>query len=170
MRQRLIIRALCVTLLAALIGGSEARAQESFLGISIMASTPLSDTKTFISKSSLRNVGLDWRFGVHPNATVGLYTGWNVFAQKKDGLLSFAGVDVSGVQLRHVNAIPIMANAHYYFGQQGRTRPYIGANVGTYYTKTRLTLIGASTSVEQNEWHFGVAPEAGLLFPMGGRR
>ncbi len=168
MGQRLIIRALCVMLLAALIGASEARAQNSFLGISYTTSAPVSDTRKFINKFSFRNVGLDWRYRVHPNATVGLYTGWNVFSQKAEGLLNFGGLDVSGTHLRYVNAFPIMVNAHYYFGQQRRIRPYIGANVGTYHTRNRLDMIGTGTRIEQNVWHFGLAPEAGLMFPVGG--
>lgn len=168
MRQRLIIRALCVMLLAALISGSEARAQDSFFGISYTTSAPVSDTKAFINKFSWRNVGFDLRWGVHPKATVGLYTGWNVFSQKTDGLFNFEGVDVSGAHFRYVNAFPFMINAHYYFGKQLRTQPYIGANVGTYWIKNRLDMIGTSTIIERNVLHFGLAPEVGLLFPLGG--
>ena len=69
---------------------------------------------------------------------------------------------ISGTQLRYVNSLPIMATAHFYIGKKRETiRLYAGAGVGTYYMKQRLEI--GLVAFEENHWHFGLAPEAGIL-------
>ena len=70
---------------------------------------------------------------LQPNVSAGLLLGWNVFAEQTDQLISFANAEVSGVQYRYVNAFPIMATAHYYFGgRRNSIRPYVGGGAGTF--------------------------------------
>ena len=96
--------------------------------------------------------------------SVGLYFGWNVFAETTDTLISFSGFDVSGVQYRYINAFPIMATAHYYFGRRRGIRPYLGGGLGTYHSKYRLEI--GQVAFESNQWHLGVAPEVGVIIPV----
>ncbi len=157
------------TLVLVLAAAVEARAQQGFWGLTYMVSTPTGDTKDFTNDFSWRNIGLEGRYPVRPNVTVGLYTAWNVFHERTSRLISTElietgqAIDVSGVQLRHLDAFPIMANVHYYFGNRRSMRPYIGANVGTYYIKHRLEI--GSVAFVDDTWHFGVAPEAGIVLP-----
>ena len=98
------------------------------------------------------------------NISVGLYFGWNVFAEKTDSLISFQRADVSGVQYRYVNAFPIMATAHYYLGQRRGIRPYVGTGLGTIHSKYRLEI--GTVAFEANQWHLAVAPEIGVIIPV----
>lgn len=125
---------------------------------------PLSNTQDFTGGFSWRGIGYDIKKFVKPNLATGLSLGWQVFDQQTDEVISAFGVDVSGDQFRYVNSFPILANASYFFGTHGRPRPYLGANVGVYVMEHRLD-VGLYTIHETNV-HFGLAPEAGIAFPV----
>jgi len=63
-----------------------------------------------------------------------------------------------------MNVVPLMVNSHYYF-YPGMLMPYIGIGLGTYYIETRDFL--GIYYVEEEAWHFGLAPEVGLTVPFG---
>jgi len=60
--------------------------------------------------------------------------------------------------------MPIMVTGHYYFSQ-GSIMPYIGAGLGTYYIESR-DFMGLYYT-QGKDWHFGVAPEAGVVMYLG---
>jgi hypothetical protein len=138
--------------------------QDWLNGVTYQISFPLSDTKDFTNKTSFRGVGLDFRKFVKQNVTVGLAADWNVFHEVTDELIDLNTVnpdrygDVSGTQNRIVNAFPILATAHYYFGRENMFN--IGLGVGTYYVKNRLEI--GVVAINSNNWHFGLAPEIGF--------
>lgn len=58
-----------------------------------------------------------------------------------------------------------MVQAHYYLSNDKYgPRVYLGGGLGTYKVVQR-TNIGV-WSVEDNNWHFGFAPEVGVLLPL----
>jgi hypothetical protein len=61
----------------------------------------------------------------------------------------------------------MMANMHYYFGKRKDLRFYMGANAGLYYILQRLDI--GVWRIDSNNWHFGLAPEAGVLIPLDGQ-
>jgi outer membrane protein W len=162
MTKTLRIVAAALTLLV--VSGAEAKAQEWFWGMEYMVGIPTSDTKGFTNDFSWRNFGIEGRYSMTNNVSLGLFFGWNVFTEQTDSVISFEGIDVSGDQFRYVNSFPIMATAHYYLGRPGGIRPYAGVGLGTYYIENRLD-IGLSSITAKN-WHLGVAPEIGLVFPV----
>ena len=134
------------------------------VGVTYQPAVPLSNTKDFTDNFAWRGIGVDFKRQVKPNLTVGLSAGWQVFDQQTDEVVSAFGVDLSGDQFRYVNSWPILANASYFFGTQGRARPYLAANVGTYIMEHRLEV--GLYAIEETNWHFGFAPEAGIAFPV----
>jgi len=130
-------------------------------------SLPTGDTKAFADDFSWRNIGLEGRKALNENTTVGLAFGWNVFAAKTGEIISFDRIDISGLQFRYVNAFPMLLTLHRYFGQPGGVRPYLGAGVGTYFAEERLEI--GVVALTADAWHFGLAPEAGLIVPVGWR-
>jgi opacity protein-like surface antigen len=159
------IRAIATALFLTLVFSAEGRAQQWFWGFEYMVSSSSGDTKEFVNDFSWRNFGIEGRNLLKDNMSLGLYFGWNVFAQKTDTLISFDGqVDVSGTQFRYVNAFPLMATGHYYFGRRRGTRPYIGAGVGTYYAESRLEI--GTVAFQTKSWHLGVMPEIGVIIPV----
>ncbi len=161
-----ICKIVTVALLLAAIGSTRAEAQQGewFWGLEYMVATPSSDTKNFTDDFSWRNFAIEGRYVASPNWSVGMLFGWNVFYEQTGETISFGGVDVTGEQWRYVNAFPIMATAHYYLRMRGDIRPYIGTGVGTYYIENRMD-IGRSSIVNDN-WHFGLMPEVGVVVPV----
>ncbi|UCG89197.1 MAG: outer membrane beta-barrel protein [Gemmatimonadota bacterium] len=159
------LRVIAAALLLTLVLSAEGRAQDWFWGVEYMVSSSTGDTRDFVKDFSFRNFAVEGRNMVKDNVSVGLYLGWNVFAEKTDSLIEFnEATTVSGVQFRYVNAFPIMATAHYYFGQRRGIRPYVGTGLGTYYAENRLEI--GTVAFQDKNWHLGVAPEVGVVIPI----
>jgi len=126
-------------------------------------------TKDFVSPVSGRGFNVDFRYNVRENISIGAIIGWNYFYEQKDRAVyevTKGGItsDVSAVQNRFLNIIPIVAQGQYRFiSGSSPIIPYGGLAIGTYnvdyenYTSNILD--------EQEAWYFGFAPHAGVLFP-----
>lgn len=172
------VKGIIASLALILVFSGEAKAQDWWWGItyqmSAASSLPTNSDSdvNFIEDYSFRGVGIDARYVASRDAkySIGFNVGWNVLNEKNDfgserNTISLENADVTGTQLRYLNSVPLMANASYYFGSRGGIRPYVGLNAGTYYIERRVD-IGVVGIVEDN-WHFGWAPEVGLVVPLG---
>lgn len=149
----------------ALLLGSGAQAQQWYGAVSYGMSAPVSDTKAFTRGTSWRNFGVDLVAIVNPNTTVGVSFAWNVFNEVTGTVSSIDGTEISGTQFRYINSLPMLVTVREYFRTPGGARPFIGVGVGPHLVKQRVD-VGLWT-VSENTWHFGVAPEVGLLMPVG---
>ena len=143
-------------------------AQQGYGGISWSIATPADELKNYIDETSYRGFGIDFRSFVTKSISVGGYTGWNILDQRVDGTIEFSNGPlngaINGTQIRYVNSFPIMLTSHLHIGgPRSAIRPYIGIGVGTYYVVQRLEM--GVNMIEKNNWHFGLAPEVGVLFP-----
>jgi opacity protein-like surface antigen len=169
---RLLKRALASVALLVGISG-EAQAQDWWWGItynmSATSSLPGSSDSdvSFVDDFSFRGIGLEARYVPTRggNLSYGFSGSWNVLNEKTDEVVNLPGAAISGTQLRYFNAVPLLVNAHYYFGSRGGIRPYAGINAGTYWIERRVD-IGIS-SIKDDNWHFGWAPELGVIVPLG---
>ncbi|UCH65180.1 MAG: outer membrane beta-barrel protein [Ignavibacterium sp.] len=148
---------------------------QSFGSITYNAAVPQDNLRDFVDSESWRGFGVEGRWFQSSNLSFGLSFGWNVFDQRTNTPIQIQGSDivdgenseniratVTGTQIRYVNSFPIMATGHFYIGKKRETiRIYGGAGVGTYHIKQRLEI--GLVAFEENNWHFGIAPEAGLL-------
>ncbi len=172
------IKGTIASLALLLVFTGEAQAQDWWWGITYnMSATsslpPNSDSDiNFIEDYSFRGLGIEARYvpSRDANYSFGFNVGWNVLNEKNEfgterNTISLPNADVSGTQLRYFNTVPLMGNASYYFGDRGGIRPYVGVNAGTYYIERRVD-IGVSAIVD-DAWHFGWAPEVGLVVPLG---
>lgn len=172
------IKGIIASLALVLVFADGAQAQDWWWGISYQmaahSSLPGSSDSdvNFVEDFSFRGIGIDARYVPERGAkySFGFTAGWNVLHERSEfgtdrNTISLPNADVTGTQLRYVNAVPLLANAHYYLGERGGIRPYLGVNAGTYYIERRVD-IGVSAIVDDT-WHFGWAPEAGLVVPLG---
>ena len=160
----LLLMLFCCSLLL-----SEGLAQKHnwFGAATYQISLPVGDTKDFTNSTSFRGVGLDFRYTIEKSTTVGLAFGWNVFNERKTETAQLEGENpgaVTGTQDRFLNAFPIMANVHYYFGERRGIRPYVGLNAGGYYMLQRFEI--GIVGLNEDRWEWGIAPEAGVIFPV----
>lgn len=130
-------------------------------------SFPTGDTKDFISDPSWRGFGLDFRYTVKKNISVGFVTGWNIFYEQVNETTQL-NTDppgaITALTNRYINFVPVMLNAHYYMGERGEYRPYIGLAAGGYYVNQELQ-VGIAT-FQNDSWEWGVAPELGVIVPV----
>jgi opacity protein-like surface antigen len=158
-----IRRLMAIVVLLVPLGAGTAAAQ-SWWSLTYQPAVPTSNTKEFADNFAWRGVGVDFKKQVKPAVTVGLSFGWQVFSQETDEVVSAFGVDVSGDQFRYVNAWPMLANVSYFLGKEGGPRPYLSANVGGYLMEHRLEI--GLVAIEETNFHFGFAPEAGVAIPL----
>jgi hypothetical protein len=173
-----LIKGIAASLAFLLLSGGEAQAQDWWWGItynmSATSSLPGSSggDVNFIEDFSFRGIGIDARYVPESGAkySFGFNASWNVLNERSEfgserNTISLPSADITGTQLRYFNSIPLLANASYYFGERGGIRPYVAVNAGTYYIERRVE-IGVVAITEDN-WHFGWAPEAGVVVPLG---
>ncbi len=158
---------LAVFLLLALCAGA-VNADDAIGVVTYDVSVPLADMKDFIDKTSWRGFGLEGRWLVKPNITLGLMWHWNTFNQTTDELLDIENGNVSGNQFRVLYGSPLMATAFWYPKSpldNPSFMPYLGLGVGAIWMKERLEI--GIVALEESSWHFGVTPEVGVMVPVG---
>ena len=123
-----------VAMTAVLPGGAVAQSWygQWYWGASYSISVPVEKTKDFTADTSYLGFALEGRKVVNDRLTVGTHLGWLVFDSETNEAATLETTTISGKQFRYLNAFPILANAHLYLGQPGKTRPYGGLNVGAY--------------------------------------
>ncbi len=157
-----VIKAIIASLVLLLVSSGEAKAQDWWWGImyemSATSSLPGSSDSdvNFIENFSFRGLGIEARYLPERGGkySFGFNVAWNVLNEKNDfgterNTISLPNADVTGTQLRYFNAVPVLANASYYFGDRGGIRPYLGINAGTYYIERRVE-IGLVAITEDN--------------------
>jgi hypothetical protein len=160
-------RLIMLLVLGGLIASSNASAieGEKLTAVSWNVGLATEDMKTFVDNTSMRGFGLQGRWFVRSRLSLGLLWEWQVFDYSTKEAIETSGITVSGQQYRYVNAFPFLATAHLYLGRPGATRLYVGGGAGAYYIMKRLEI--GLVAIDDDNWHWGVAPEAGLLLPIG---
>jgi len=153
-----------------LAAGSQVQAQEWYWGATYSTGLPLGDQKTFTGGDggqsfSFRGATIEGRKILNESVSAGLSFGWQVFNRSGSLTSTVGNLALTGNQFRYTNSFPMFANMHYYMGQAGAVRPYIGAGVGAIYEERRVDV--NLYSIAQDTWHFAVAPEVGVVFPLG---
>jgi hypothetical protein len=139
-----------------------------FTGITWNVGFPTDETAKFIEKTSYRGFGIDIRSFSSPSFSFGGNFSWNVFDELlRNNTAVLENGAITGTQVRYVNSMPILLNVSYYMGEKrrGELRLVLGLNAGTYYIRQRLDI--GVVSIENDNWHLGVAPEVALWFPIG---
>jgi hypothetical protein len=145
---------------------------QSFLGVlSYSTAMGMGNTGDYVGDYSFKGFQFEGRSFTNRNFTFGGTFGWNIFEQQSSDLIHLEDgdkvSDISGTQARYINSFPMMVNGHYYFmKRRDPVRPFIGLNIGLYYIMQRFQLGIYQKDIDN--WHFGFAPEAGLLIPLGG--
>ncbi|WP_417602321.1 outer membrane beta-barrel protein [Owenweeksia hongkongensis] len=140
-----------------------------YFSLTYSPSLPVGDVANFTGDFSWRGVGIDARFLLNDNVSVGFNTGWNVLREESDGVVSEVIVGenntatISGKRFRFTNSIPVLITTHYHWGDSDEIRPYIGAGAGLYYINQRVEM--GLYAAEEESTRFGISPSAGVMFP-----
>ena len=153
-------------ILLVLVSGAAQAQVGNLTGISYNMAYTGPNTREYIDNYSWRGLGFEYRGVRSENLTVGVSMGWNIFRERTSGMVELDQGAVSGTQTRHLGIYPFLLNTHYYFGTRDDiSRPFIGINAGTYYISQKFDI--GVFEFDKGNWHFGLAPEAGVLLPVG---
>jgi hypothetical protein len=156
--------AICIPSIVLLLAPTSVQAQEWFTGATYDVSFPAGDLQEFIEDPSWLGVSLTFRKQVDRNMTAGLLFGWQVFSERTDETVQLENGAATGTQDRYVNSFPIMLNAHYYLGERGNIRPYVGLNAGGLIVLRRYAI--GIVVLDNDSWEWGVTPEIGAVVPL----
>ena len=144
---------------------STAESQDIFTGISWDIGFPVGTTSDFVTKTSYAGFSFEGKRFIDPDATVGLSIGWNHFSLLTTQTVQIQNGAISGTQVRYLNVVPILLNTNYFLGSKNDDfRPFIGMNIGTYHVYDELDI--GVVALSNNLWHFGLAPEAGIMYQL----
>lgn len=166
------MRAFAVALLLVLATSVEAKAQDWWWQFSYNMGATSGETKDYINQFSFRGMGFQGRKSMNfdNSWSLGFDASWQVFNEQSFGTTELdpeQRSQITGTAFKYINAFPILANAHYYFGQQrrGTSTGFVGLNAGLYYMERRTE--AGLFAVTNDNWHFGAAPEVGVAVPAG---
>ena len=129
-------------------------------------SVPLGDTKDFISNTSLRGFSFEFGRFFTEEISVGFSFAWTVLNESfPRDTYAFEDLTMTGNLYRYINAFSLMAVGRYYFSPDSKFRPYLGLASGAYVIN-KVSDFGVHR-YENKNWHFGLAPEAGIIFGIG---
>lgn len=145
---------------------SAAGYSQSLYSANYTMSFGVGETSEYISNASFRGATFEGRGFITDNVSIGGLFTWTTFYEKLGGqTFTSETTTITGTQYRYINAFPILLQAHYYLGEDKyKPKAYFGGGLGPYKV-TKKTNLGV-WSVEDNYWHFGIAPEVGVLFPV----
>ncbi|HMQ69864.1 MAG TPA: hypothetical protein PKA90_12880 [Ignavibacteria bacterium] len=163
------IKSILIIIITILVSSSSFAQQKGKYLASIYynMSFPVGRTSDFIKDPSFAGVSFDGKQFISNKTAIGLLFGWNVFNKQNDGLQTFPNGAIYGSTASYVNALPFLASATYFpnTSRNAKTKFYMTGYVGAYDILTQLEL-GVST-LESNNWHFGLAPEIGVYYQAG---
>jgi outer membrane protein W len=147
---------------------------QSLFKVNYNISFPNSNLKQLVDNTSFSGVNFEYaRYFSRGAYSMGVSFGWNVFSEKYTGTTNFRPESesgnitgaVTGTQITYSNIFPMLVTGSYYFKpSQNTIIPYVAFGIGTYYVAQRFQ-IGVWT-LDNDNWHLGVAPEAGIIFKL----
>jgi outer membrane protein len=137
--------------------------------VAYSTSVGLGDTHDFAPDFSFLGFSFDWRARVSDKFWPGVSLGWQVLYGKDEKTLRYGNTTFSGTIATNLNLIPMLIAGNYYFMTDPKgVRPYGGFGIGAYAAEHRID-VGMWT-VSDTSWHFGFAPELGVVLPTGSRQ
>ena len=135
-----------------------------WFGITWEPTIAVGDAGDYLSRPGYYGIGLDGRAFQTDHLAWSLAVSWQVLYETTSDLLQIGNVTITGTQVRYFEFVPVLAGANYHFlGRKNRVRPFVGLGAGAYRVKQRFE-IGSVNFVLNQDWHFGLAPEAGFTF------
>jgi hypothetical protein len=137
-------------------------AQEVLTSITWNVGIPVSKLNEYTTGVSYRGFTLQARRFYGKENSLGISLGWNIFDEKSTEPINLdygkASGTISGTQVRTVNSFPILVGFDRFFGKRNDT--------GVYYILQRLNI--GVYQIDNDNWHFGIAPEGGFVMPIEG--
>lgn len=136
-------------------------------GLTYSIAFPVGETSDYINTLSWRGFTIDGKYFITDNMTLGWTTGWQTLYESESGTFVDGTQSSTGTQYRYLNILPILFTYNYFLNENGDIQPFAGLGTGTFWIESK-TNMGLFSDTDDN-WHFGLVPEVGVLFPVGFR-
>ena len=165
-----------LTLLLLLVMASGAYASDLMYAFTYEAAIPTGDTKDFIESMSPLGGGLEIRGFNNKPFPAGLSFSMSVHFHAFSDEVSYATPDAflfsSGddTEKRDMLVIPVLVHGDYHFTHlrdDPPAVPYLGIAAGGYWVDVETEMY--EVVEDCSSWHFGLAPEAGVMVPISPR-
>ena len=153
------------TLIIAILMTASVNSQSLF-SLNYAMGFSMGETADYIASPSFRGFEVSGRYYISDQFSVGGSFTTSTFYEKLAGAsYTQDNMTITGTQYRYLNAFPILFQAHYYTSHNiMKPRIYLGAGIGPYIMNQETDI--GTWVWENNNWHFGVSPEIGLLYPL----
>lgn len=158
------MKAIKVVLLIFLLAMS-AKSEGWMASLNYNVAIPGQEMKPQINNPSLLGFSLNAHKFVAPQFAIGASLGNQIFYCKCNEPSTLEDNFFGGSRYQFLNTIPLMLTSQYYFNFAKSFKPYVGMNIGGYYAWQRSER--GLVVMEDRNWHWGLAPEAGVIVPMG---
>jgi hypothetical protein len=144
-------------------------AQKQYVGtLSYTMAQPSGDASDFANNFSWLGFSVEGDWFIRDKISAGFIAGWQeIYKEEGQGSYTFSNGTVTGARVyKHLGSLPLLARARYWTGTPGdRAHAFAGLGVGTYWMKQ--TVDAGIYTADEDHWHFGVAPEIGVLVKTG---
>lgn len=137
-----------------------------YLSIHYSTAMTLGSSSDFVRQFSFAGFRARMAYFLLDALDVGASLGFNWLNDKQRTTEATDTVALTATQIRSLSSLSMLVVSDYHIRlSRGGIRAYLGGGLGAFRTK-RTRDLGFLTS-EVHGWHFGVAPELGVLFPLG---
>lgn len=151
-----------ILLLIVLISVTEIKAQDGFFSLQYSIGLGSGNVKDYINQPSFRGIGMEYRYFLQSNLSMGIESGYNLFYDRMDyATYTVATESITGVQYRYLHAVPILGEIDYYLKPDTKLNPFVGLGVGTIYTHKNIDM--GMFTIEDDSWQFALRPQVGFL-------
>jgi hypothetical protein len=141
-------------------------ASQSIMRLTYSTAAPVGPTQDYISEFSWLGIMFEPGKFVRDNLSASLSFGWTVLDEQTDDPVQIGdAAGAQGTQFRYLNVFPVMAGLQLHRQNPRGGSVYLGLNAGTYFIERR-TDFSVVSAIDDN-WHFGLAPQLGVIFPLG---
>jgi hypothetical protein len=131
--------------------------------LSYTMAQPAGDAKDFANGFSWLGFTVEGDWFLKTNLSTGFILGWQEIYKESNGdTFELDNGATTGRTYRHIGSLPLLARARYWTGRPGEPfHAFAGLGAGAYWMKQTADF-GIYTA-DEDHWHFGVAPEVGVL-------
>lgn len=132
----------------------------------IEATFALGQTAQFAGSFGIGGFGIDARYLAFRPWRLGASVSWQSITQRKeDEATSTSQATYSGTMIKELSYNPLLAKVGYTISESERARTYASFGLGA--TRSLRRIDTGIVSLFDEQWHFTVAPEAGVEIPIG---
>jgi hypothetical protein len=140
--------------------------QRSLFSFNYSLSFPMGDLNDFISKPGVKGFDAELKAFVTDNIAVGGMIGYQGFYEKYDrNTYTFENGALTSTLFAYYWTVPIRVVADYFIAPGSFIQPFIGLSTGLNYNERRLEI--GFYYIDDKSWNYVIAPEAGLIIPVG---